>query len=1615
MSVFSRIGDFFRTPFESDEETKRRKERERQEAEARRQAANQARLKTVTQPQQQQAPIDWAKMHGNKQTDSEKVVQKLQQERAAAAKPPPAPNAKPQVVAQSIDAGKDYDFKTIKTVGEENKKILGWNAAAILPKQFEKRDKVKVEGTYKTNKDIFVSQFDKMDEERKKIYLDQITKQAQEGDQAAYNSLKALTDANRAVIPRDALQRGADFASVPGRSIMRVGTGIVQGGSGLVDLATPGEGTSRTSKFFDEVAKNQDKSAKEAEVETAYKVGNVAGEIASYFIPGTLAAKAAAKLPRGTKITASIVDNLASKVDNAGDANKLRTFLADRMRKGWTVDQAIEEMLISGKYIGENASKGNDTSAQSVMTDVATGVGGSLLFPARAAKRLNDLDANPIEDMFGAGLAATGEAAESRLTRNADDILERTDDAIGQAEAAAQEKGLRNISEEELRVLADDPNTIALERKRARDELLRRAEAAEQAAFDADPLNKPAFQVKQEADNIVRAVETRLNDYLNANPQLSRQQVEAAVAAARQKANDLVEALKESRYSALRAVDEQAAQADETIKAGQEAVGEAQAARAATTSPNPATVVEDVPATGSPEVEANNAYRPSTEEVLYGDTPTFEDPQRLSMWQRFSPDRIIRENITRPLENSVNRGINALQTANNAPARALGRFFTGFSREAGVDAASQTARMQLRGGIETGKVNREAIADLTKGVAEESRERIWATLDPEFAARRGMEVPQLDEAEAVIQQKLKTIIDNTTAENLRRGLITPEQAASQSYIKRAYSVYDGATDAPEFERSFRQELMNQYKGRKEVSDEMVDLAITDPTYLVGKKTAESESIWAMQDYGNFLAESGTVVDQARPGYTQLPDSPVFGNAAGKYVPRNVAEDFTGFQYNNAMVSAFNDLITAYDRLGIRQAKKQLLTVFNPAVQLGNRVTNQGIFAQLSGVNPLQFNVVYSQVDNMMKQNHQLYREAVQQGLTGIDITQADFYAQRIAQSTGDVNMAKKAIQWFQKGYSGADDKARITSYVINRQRGYSPEEAARMTQRGFQDYKSVGFFYDIAAKTPVLGNAFVRFAADSVRIAKNAAVDHPLRSIATVALWNTFTKAMSVASGETDEERKEREGRFGAPKIPFTDIPLSVQTPWGEVNVARFAPWYSLNEISSTEASKFLPFANSPVERDENGNWRINAAGMQDPLLGQVVQLGVDRDFRGKSIQDPDGNPDRPDQFREDPLSGEDKKNNVLRFLFNNNAPMGREIDSIKSAMAGEEDIYGKDRSVPQAIARAFGFKVEEYGDKQREKNRSMKEYQDELATIEKELEGLSPTAQEAYKRLSGYYKMREEVDNEFSPGDKRKKKAAVYEFSEDKWKDYAANPELYDLMVDKKQREKAKDGKPIQPEFDPRLSDAFRRQLIQNKMVAPGDDAELDQRMYSSPEFDYYQQLRDQYKEDAKKYFPESNNDEQFVDELVKHQDAKFPTKPDILKQYGAAYKLYTDGKAAKPEFTDALKAAKEQYNRQTLDWTNNERKARGLPAITWEMWNNPTFGYDETPSGFGFGFGNGKKEPYGNLFGELTNFTGQVDRLKPIEAQGAPDLSRFFTGLTAGSNPGRRKPTVGASARGQ
>lgn len=1484
MSIFSAVGDFFRSPFEDDQEKKRRKLREQQEAQQR--AAQKAAPKPQNRPAPNQTGLPMAK-------PSPQVP-------AAIASPAPL-TAQTSLQPPQPPAPKQGFFNKLKDTFDANTEADKYRRTlANRPADFREANEAQGDRTYNNPLQAVAMGFVKPVAKATNTVASAVVGVKDQAENIG-DLLKLRGMYRDGKIDKETFNRLSKEVGEKDNKARYGGKGGLFG----------------TGAFYDDVRELEDKRKLAGVIlETGGNLSQVIPQGAA-FKQGlsSLTEKEVAKRLLQKEVFENVTGGLAS---TGGEQLKEGKFDPKALLTGVAIDAVTPVTLNKlGKLVGRMKEAGiNDNAIKDV---------------------INKTDDSNIDDLA----KATSEAEIKKI--------------VGKKDKIAGEP-----------VLKEKLSTDVQERAKIAVEDLRAETKAEMDRIDSSIATPEQKAVRKEA---VMERLKKASDEIQANVAKSADEVDTAGA---------------------KAVAEQAAR--------QDVVEEVQDAQKGAVEPGAK------PVDGT-EAAANDAYK-TLDESLYKDAPGFEERGR-SLGQTLSPDRVIRENITNPIENKLSELIGKAQVSDNSVARGVGRLFQGFSKEAGVSPELMQQKRLLRGGVEKGKMYRETIANLGNDVENASKTKVWSALDPEQAKKVGVEpadVSTFTPEELDYHNKLKEVIDITTKDLLDRGLITPAQAANGNYIKRAYSIFEDNSEVAKAYSESRQGFLNQFKKRKDVDKELLESAITDPSYLVAKKAAESQSAIAMVDYGDYLYNSGIAQDLPGAGRVQLPNSKLHGEAAGKWVPRGVAEDFTGFQYNIGMLNSFNDLVSAYDNLAIRKGKKGLLTVFNPAVRAGNQISNRVMFATMNGINPLQFNIAYQGVRGASKEASQLYREAVEQGLTGLDITQADF-AKRIADGTGDVNLGKKALDWIKSSYSEADDRAKVAAYTVHRMRGYSPEDAARLTQRGFQDYNSVGFFYDLAAKTPLVGNAFVRFAADSMRIAKNTLVDHPLRTAGTIAAWATFVNGMSKLSGESAEDKATREGRFGAPKIPFTNISMAVQTPWGEVNAARFMPFYQLNDIGSP-VSKFLPIAQNP----------FTPSGWQDPLLGQVGQAITDTDFRGKSIQDPENVKfaDGTSKYQFDPLTDDQKKNNLLRFFFNQNVPLGREADTIKSAATGQEDIYGKDRSLMQALLRAGGLKVENYGAEQAKDTRATEEYFKRKEEIDKEVEGMTPQGQMAYRTLTGQYKLRDQKDNPFAPGETMDIKAPVYDFSENKYQEYMKNPELYDVMEKRAQTEAQANGAPLNPIFDPRLPREFRLQLIQQKSIAPGDNVELQERMYQSPNWDLYQDINDEYKAKAKAYYPQ-RDDENFDDEMLKHQNAPFPKKPQALKDSDAAYAAYLEGKAPKPEYTDAIKALKQQYNEQKWNWTNTERIARGLPLISWEEWDNKTFGFtpDNGKSGYGYGGGGGGGNNDWGKLGEISN-TSIMDRLDAPEVAQLPALAKLLASAQGRRGGGRAKPKLGAASRG-
>lgn len=695
----------------------------------------------------------------------------------------------------------------------------------------------------------------------------------------------------------------------------------------------------------------------------------------------------------------------------------------------------------------------------------------------------------------------------------------------------------------------------------------------------------------------------------------------------------------------------------------------------------------------------------------------------------------------RKVEAGISSRVEQGLSSPNPVVRGVASFTQDLFGGAGKSSEQIANRRQYRGGIDyatkIASDTQNQIYDLL-GRDTKSLERVHSVLDPEISKIKVNE-GSLTTNEKQAVETLRQVSDFINDTNFKNGFISEEQWLKNrggKYITRAYEEFDYPPEIADFikNKDIRFDL-NPFKTRGEVTDWKVENSIKDPAYLTAKRMQQTMFNSSVKQYTEWAKNSGMISDVARPGYVQLSDSRAYGDAAGKWIRKDALEDVKGFFVTNDIGQKAYELLNWYDKNPLRRTQKMLKTVFNPAVRLGNKTGNY-VFAWLNGINPATFNKNKRWADTAIKNNDPLFRWASQQGIMGTDVTKADIarVSAELSRKIEDPGTLKKLIDELQTSYGRVDDASKLSALKTWIDRGVDPIEALNRVGRGFQDYNMVGFLYDLGAKLPVLGNPFVRFASESIRIAKNAAVDHPIRTIGTLAAWSLFTDVMSRISGETSEDKKTRETRVGASHLPFTNISTNVQTPWGEVNVSRllgFSTTFTPEDATLADLSKYSPIQN-PLDKRNYGS---------DPLIGPLISVGMDTDFRGKSIADPKSN-----KYTGSTLTSGERLANRVGFLGRSYLPpTATDIYNLGAAIQGKENVYGQKKSPLQAVARIYpGVKIEKYGPEEAQKRRADDAYyeglknegvQKQINSVKKQLLKGEITQEQADKRINSLQK----------------------------------------------------------------------------------------------------------------------------------------------------------------------------------------------------------------------------------------------------------------------------------------
>lgn len=600
-----------------------------------------------------------------------------------------------------------------------------------------------------------------------------------------------------------------------------------------------------------------------------------------------------------------------------------------------------------------------------------------------------------------------------------------------------------------------------------------------------------------------------------------------------------------------------------------------------------------------------------------------------------------------------------------------------------------------------------------------SLSRLQAVLDPETSVgteQEGLSYDDLNDTEKSLHDIIRKTNDFVHDWHFKEGLIDEETYNKNkgSYIARLYEDFELID--PEVEAAFKSSRadFNMFKQRKDFEDVHAKI-MRDPVYATAKRVSQMLQNQAIFDYAKAISNSDIKVsDEEFPGSTLLPAGSrsyfvtengkkvkktdkinYYGDLSGKYVPSHIAQDFKGFAFGNKMLQSVYSTFRGYDKLMLRQFLKRSKTVYNPVVQLGNMLSNFS-FASWVGVDPLTFATNAVKARKEINNNSERYQDLVKAGMIGTDLFTSDVTPLKVKDDPKTVfdkirNKINKAGERASEIYGKTDDISKLSAYISLLEDGYSKENALELVYEGFQNYATVGKLYDFASKTPIVGNPYIKFKADLMRIIKNSMTRRPLTTSLYLAALVGLKDMLSDASDEDDDIQAIRERRSFIPKIktPFGNVPLVFQTPAGEINVARFiSPYYIYDKGDKNDMlndiTEWLPYQLESVRGES-----VPQFEMADVLLGTYAQLYFDRDFRGMSILDPDATP-----FTGGIATTEEKIANALNYIARSQVPMFRSSQDMISAYNGEADYYGRERDMTQALLNNI-IKIQEFGEEQ--------------------------------------------------------------------------------------------------------------------------------------------------------------------------------------------------------------------------------------------------------------------------------------------------------------------------------
>ena len=611
-------------------------------------------------------------------------------------------------------------------------------------------------------------------------------------------------------------------------------------------------------------------------------------------------------------------------------------------------------------------------------------------------------------------------------------------------------------------------------------------------------------------------------------------------------------------------------------------------------------------------------------------------------------------------ENAIRSMFVKAHNSNNVAAKevqnTLGSFITNLTTTEGF----QEARRELFGSKNNSNNLLTRIGDSLNNMIGNDKKalyRVHSLLDPEAFANEPKEgrpesVEDLSFSELRLFNTLRATNDFIHEWHYRNGFLDENtyQKNKGKYFARAYKEIEEKQYADIYDAINKAKAgaeFDIFKKRKDFS-EIEDLTLSDPIYITIKRMGTMAHNKAIFDFAQKVAN-----DANYKSYNKLSEVPEknqkyykklngngnpkrFGDLTNKYVPIEIYEQLYGTQFASQYMSTINDFATKYDNMFLRQLTKKLKTVGSPLTRAANVISGFS-FAMLGGVDPINLLVKKPDARRSLDSYDSWAQELTKAGLLGGQLSGLDIKkAGKESQGLGVIKsvLGDKAAKTYETvdqlasdTYGKVDDITKIAYYrTLVENYGVSKEEAIKATAKQMQNYNTVTNAFKLAAKLPFIGNAFIKFKPDSMRILYNTFKEKPIFGLMFVAMLTGLSKSFSKLSGESDEEREIRENRPNTTKLKIGNL-VDVNFGWKigdtEYNVARYLSPYTMYDkgYRNNLVSDMSEYA--PLQMQYLGRGRGIGGYMpkfSDPLLGPVVQALIDVDNSGLKISDPRAN-----------------------------------------------------------------------------------------------------------------------------------------------------------------------------------------------------------------------------------------------------------------------------------------------------------------------------------------------------------------------------------------------------------